>query len=296
MRVLVIGGSGLVGAHVLAEAHARGHTTLGTYRTHPVQGLEALDLADASATATLLDQWHPDAVVHAAGWTWVDGCESDPARAMRENAEQPAMLAALCAQRGIRIAYCSSSYVFDGNAGPYRETNQAHPINMYGRSKLAGEQSVQAAAGSLALICRLICVWGHEPQRKNFVYQVLRAIEQNQPMRIPSDQCGNPTWAGDVAAWLFELLETGTSGVWHLAGPHPEWTRIQWAGAITEGLRTVHPELTPAINHWSTTACPTAELRQPALRPLQAGMSCEKIQSLAPRHLREPQALDVILR
>jgi len=97
MRVLVIGGSGLVGAHVLAEAHARGHTTLGTYRAHPVQGLEALDLADANATATLLDQWHPDAVVHAAGWTWVDGCESDPARATRENAEQPAMLAALCA-------------------------------------------------------------------------------------------------------------------------------------------------------------------------------------------------------
>jgi len=155
---------------------------------------------------------------------------------------------------------------------------------------------VQAAAGDLALICRLICVWGREEQRKNFVYQVLRSIEQNQPMRIPSDQCGNPTWAGGVAAWLLDLIEAHEKGVWHLGGPHPEWTRPQWTEAIVDGLRTAQPSLASRISHWTYTACPTTELGQPALRPLQAGMNCEKIQSLGARHLREPQALDVIFR
>lgn len=292
MRLLVIGGSGLVGTHLLAEAQKRGHPTLGTYRSHPAPGLEPLDLADAAATPALLDRWQPTAVVHAAGWTWVDGCENDPARAMRENTEQPGRLAILCAQRGIRLAYCSSSYVFDGTAGPYRETTVPHPINAYGRSKLAGEQAVQEAAGDLALVARLICVWGRETQGKNFVYQVLRAVRERRAMSIPSDQCGNPTWAGDIAAWLISLLETSSGGVWHLGGPHPEWTRVQWLEAILEGLRTSRPDLASAINQWSYTARATMTLGQPALRPLQAGMCCEKILAQLPRHLRQPHALE----
>ena len=291
MRVLVIGGSGLVGAYVLAEAQARGHDALGTFRGHPAAGLEALDLADASGTAELLDRWRPNAVVHAAGWSWVDGCEADPVRALRENAEQPAMLAALCARRGIRLVYCSTSYVFDGHAGPYRETDQPSPINVYGRSKLAGEQAVQAAAGDLAIIVRLICVWGCEPQKKNFVYQVIRAVAEGRSMKIPSNQCGNPTWAGDIAAWTLDLLEANASGVWHLGGPNPAWTRVQWLGAILAGLRSTFPDLVHALDRWKYVPVATDALEQPALRPLRAGMLCAKIQIASPRSPRAPQAL-----
>ena len=104
MRILVIGGSGLVGSHVLSEATARGHQVTGTYRNFPLPGLVPLDLADTTATQELLLATNPDWVVHAAGWTWVDGCESDPERAHRENCDQPAAVARLCRERGCRFA------------------------------------------------------------------------------------------------------------------------------------------------------------------------------------------------
>jgi dTDP-4-dehydrorhamnose reductase len=287
VRILVIGGSGLVGSHVLGEARSRGHDVAGTYRNHPVEGLSRLDLDDEVATRRLIDGFRPDWVVHAAGWTWVDGCESDPVRAMRENAEQPGRLARICAERGIRIAYFSTSYVFDGVKGGYTENDVPAPINAYARSKLAGEQAVRAGAGELALVPRVICVWGRESQKKNFAYQVIKAVTDGRPMQIPSDQCGNPTWAGDIAAWLVDLMEAGETGSWHLAGDHGEWTREHWLRAILDGLNS-DPAFAPKINAWRYTALPTATLLQPAQRPVLAGMNCSLVQRRFPRSVKEP--------
>ena len=142
MRLLVIGASGLVGSHLLAEARSRQIEAVGTYRTHPNGGLVPLDLADTHGAISLLDRLEPTAVIHAAGWTWADGCERDPARSFRENTEQPGKIAQLCAERGIRMVYISSSYVFDGCNGPYTEDAVTRPINVYGQSKRAGEEAV----------------------------------------------------------------------------------------------------------------------------------------------------------
>ena len=122
MKILVIGASGLVGSHVRAEALARGHEVLGTYRKFPTPNLVHLDLANESQARALLESFRPEWVVHAAGWTWVDGCEKDPDRAMRENCEQPVMVARLCKEIGIRMVYFSTHYVFDGSRGPYSES------------------------------------------------------------------------------------------------------------------------------------------------------------------------------
>ena len=269
MKILVIGGSGLIGSHVLRAAGAAGHAATGTYREFPQPGLVALEGADMAAATALLNRETPDAVVHAAGWTWVDGCEDNPNRAFAENAAQPAQLAALCHARNIRFAWFSSSYIFDGHAGPYTETAPANPINVYGRSKWEGEQRVQAACAGEALIARVICVYGAEPRGKNFAGQVWRALREGQTLTLPADQCGNPSYAGDIARWLVALLEQRECGVWHLAGPWPDCTRPQWAEKLVSAFAAAgvapHPNFT-------IKTLPTSELKQRALRPLRAGM------------------------
>lgn len=292
MRILVIGASGLVGSHVLAEAKSRGHELTGTFRNYPVAELTKLDLADQSATDDLLAVLKPDWVVHAAGWTWVDGCEKDPARAMRENCEQPAAVAGLCRKHGCRFAYFSTSYIFDGTKGPYTETDRPNPVNVYARSKWEGEQRVQEALGGEALIPRVICVWGREAQQKNFAYQVIKALREGRTMRLPSDQIGNPSWAGDLAWWLLELMEHGERGVWNLAGDQMNCTRVEWFCAIRNQARALG--LVPTSSDAAYEAVATNVLGQPALRPLHAGVSIDRISQRFPRKTRRPQDLAVL--
>ena len=293
MRILVIGGSGLVGSHLVAEAAARQHGVTGTYRKFPTPGLLHLDLADTAATRQLLAEVKPDWVVHAAGWTWVDGCEGDSARARRENCEQPIQLAQLCQEQRSRFAYVSTTYVFDGLSGPYHESDQPNPINVYAQTKWAAEQQIQAVLGGQALIPRVICVWGREAQQKNFVYQTLKALREGRLSRLPADQIGNPTWAGDIAAWFVGLMELGESGVWNLAGDQENCTRVAWFCAIRDAARRLG--LVPTGTETGYEAITTGALKQPALRPLHCGARIQRIQARLPRQPRTPDDLSVLI-
>lgn len=277
MKILVVGGSGLIGSHVLKAAQAAGHIVVGTYCRHPQPDLVHLDCADDKAVDALLRNQKPDAVIHAAGWTWVDGCEDDPGRAFAENAEQSVRLAKSCQELGCRFVYFSSSYVFDGEAGPYTEDAKPHPINVYGRSKLQAEQGIEKASRGEALLPRMICVYGMETQRKNFACQVLRAMEGGHTLFLPDDQCGNPTYAKDVARWLMQLLECHATGVWHLAGAWPDCTRVAWAQRLVNAFQVAgirrHPK-------FSIKAVSSAQLKQRALRPLRAGLLTPKADTL----------------
>jgi dTDP-4-dehydrorhamnose reductase len=281
MKVLVIGASGLVGSSVLASAVQRGHSVTGTSRTNLLPGLSTLDCGDISAVEQLIRSTRPDAVVYSAGWTWVDGCEDDPARAHEENAHQPERVARLCHQHQIRFVYFSSSYVFDGNDGPYNESALPNPINVYACAKLDGERLIAEATSGDALIARLICVYGPEARPRNFAFQVLQAMREGKPMVLPSDQCGNPTYAGDVARWVLDLMERGQSGIWHLGGPWPTCTRPEWAEMLVSAFRGLGIEAQPGF---SIAAVPTSELKQRALRPLRAGMISNRAspEALAP--------------
>jgi len=279
VKLLVIGGSGLIGSHVLRAARENEHEAVGTYRSHAEPGLVHLDCADHTAAEALIGREKPDVVVHAAGWTWVDGCEDDPQRAFAENAEQPAAIAAKCQQAGCRFVYFSTSYVFDGKAGPYAEDATPNPINVYGRSKLQAEQQIIADHAE-ALIGRVVWVYGAEAQGKNLGYQVRRAMEQGNTLRVPSDQRGNPSYAGDIARWLVTLLERRVTGIWHLAGPEANCARAEWArqlvGAFEAAGVQPHPQF--VIEEIST-----AELKQRAPRPLRGGLLTPKADGLGLR-------------
>jgi dTDP-4-dehydrorhamnose reductase len=284
MRVLIVGASGLIGSHLMGAAGVRCIEGVGTYRHHPKDGLIRLDLADQPATERLLDSVRPDWVVHAAGWTWVDGCEKDPARAVDENCTQPVRLARACRDRGIRFGYLSTTYIFDGESGPYSEDAIPRPINEYGRSKWSAECRLQEVLDGRALIFRTICVWGFEEQQKNFVYQVIKELKKGRTMRLPADQLGNPTWAGDVADWVIQLIKSSESGVWNLASSFSSVSRVEWFRAIRDAL--VGTGQMPIGLNSGYEACITADLLVSAPRPLQASADVRKIMSRFPKSCR----------
>jgi dTDP-4-dehydrorhamnose reductase len=263
MRLLVAGASGLVGWNLRRTALDRGHEVLGTYATFPLTGLQPLEIGDEAAAENLLQEFKPDAVACCSAWSWVDGCQRDPARAFRENAEKPARLARLSFKMNARFLYYSSSYVFDGQAGPYPEDAPAHPISIYGESKWKGEEMIREATQDEGLIVRTMGVYGEEPQRKNFVYTVARMLGEGKPMRLPSNQFGNASHAGDMAETVLSLLDRKASGIWNVAGPEPELSRKDFALRIASAY---------GLDASLLEFVPTESLGQEAPRPRQGGL------------------------
>jgi len=284
MRLLVVGASGLVGGHVLQAATQAGDVALGVARQASDTVL-ACAMEDLVAMERLLREFAPETVLCSAGFTWADGCEADPARSRRENFENPVVLAALCHRLGIRFAYYSSSYVFDGREGAYAESAPVSPLNAYGRDKAAAESRLAEVTDGEALVLRLIHVWGAELKGKNFAYQVRQANLDGAALFASRDHLGNPTWAGDVAAWSLELCRRQQRGLWHLAGDRPRLSRREWAEEILDGLSALG---CPRRARLADGPMPAASATP---RPLSAGLDTSKIQAFAPRPCRKPADL-----
>jgi dTDP-4-dehydrorhamnose reductase len=267
MKLLVVGASGLVGWNLSQAAKSAGHQVIGTFRSHALAGLLSFDSKDRDSFAKLVHEVSPDALFYCAGWSWVDGCEGDPDRAHFENAECPALAAKCANEIGCHFIYFSTSYVFDGRAGPYDETGQPRPLSVYGASKLAGEESVLTHTSGRALIARTMGVYGLEPQQKNFVYHVRRELAARRRLRVPNDQFGNTTFAPDLAKMALELGVRRESGIWNLAGANPLVRRSDFALEIAAAY-SLPAEFIDEVE--------TSRLRQPAQRPLQGGLRIEK--------------------
>ena len=284
MRLLVVGASGLVGGHVLAEATRAGDVAVGVAR-QASGNVRSGAMQDLAAMERLLGEHAPEVVLCSAGFTWADGCEADPARSRRENLENPVALATLCHRLGGRFAYYSSSYVFDGREGAYAETAPVSPINAYGRDKAEAEIRLAEATDGEALILRLIHVWGVELKGKNFAYQVRQANHDGATLYASRAHLGNPTWAGDIAAWTLDLCRRQQRGLWHLAGDRPHLSRREWAEEILDGLAALGSRRRARLADGPTPAASATP------RPLSAGLDTSKIQAFAPRSCRPPADL-----
>ena len=188
----------------------------------PVRGLAhaELDVADAAAVRARLEAERPAGVLNAAAFTAVDRCEREPEVAARGNAEAPAALARACLAVGARLVHVSTDYVFDGSGSrPYREDDPTGPRSRYGATKLAGERAVLTASPDF-LVVRTSWVFG---RGRNFIAAILdqaakrRTGEASGPLRVVGDQQGRPTYAVDLAAAIWRLVELGASGLYHVA-------------------------------------------------------------------------------
>jgi dTDP-4-dehydrorhamnose reductase len=202
-RLLVTGAGGQLGRDVVAHATAEGDDVFAFTRAE-------LDMGDRDAVQAAIVAARPDVVVNAAAWTAVDACESDPARAMRDNADSVQWVREACDTVGAQLVHVSTDYVFDGMLDrAYREDDATNPLSVYGRSKLAGE----LAAGPDATIVRTSWVCGEHGA--NMVKTVLRFMFERPTLSFVADQRGCPTFTADLAPLLRRLGTGGFAGVYH---------------------------------------------------------------------------------
>lgn len=205
----------------------------------------------------------PDVIVHAAALTDVDQCERDPAAAFRVNGDGTLRVVREAARIGARLVYISTDYVFDGTKrSPYWEEDATAPLNVYGRSKLAGEQRViEAATG---LIVRTSWVYGEG--RANFVTNVLEWARSQSELRLVNDKAGSPTSANDLARAVGHLIAVGAAGVYHVSG-RGGCTWVEYGREILR-LSGLERSIIPIS---------FAELGRPADRPAYTVLSTEKL-------------------
>jgi len=205
MKVLVTGAGGQLARALAAQAPA--HCTVSALTR------AELDIADARAVAAAVDALRPEIIVNAAAYTAVDRAESEPDRAFRVNRDGTARLAEAAARIGARFVHFSTDYVFDGRSGlAYRPEDSAAPLNVYGTSKLAGEEAVRAS-GARALIVR--SAWLYSTHGANFLTTMLRMLNARREVRVVADQVGTPTSTLSLAGAAWGLVEANASGLVH---------------------------------------------------------------------------------
>jgi dTDP-4-dehydrorhamnose reductase len=208
MRLLVTGAAGMLGTDVVAAAAA--HDVVGLARAD-------LDISDLDAVRAAVAHAHPDAVINCAAWTDVDAAEAAEAAATAINGAGAGHVARAAAEAGAFTVHVSTDYVFAGDAAtPYAEDAATGPIGAYGRSKLAGERAVAAAAPGAHAIVRTAWIFG--PHGKNFVDTMLRLGRERDALAVVDDQVGSPTYSGHLAPALVALAAARASGVFHLTG------------------------------------------------------------------------------
>ncbi|WP_241521056.1 dTDP-4-dehydrorhamnose reductase [Kineobactrum sediminis] len=173
-----------------------------------------LDISDAAAVESCLENHRPDWVLNAAAYTAVDRAESDEDQATAINATGAVNLAAACARIGCRMVHVSTDFVFSGEAAhPYTPSSPTHPLGAYGRSKLAGERAVQAALPG-AFIMRT--GWVYSRSDANFVNTMLRLMRERDSLAVVCDQVGTPTWARGLAEAIWAAVERPQlQGIYH---------------------------------------------------------------------------------
>jgi dTDP-4-dehydrorhamnose reductase len=202
--LLLTGGSGQLG-RALLEAF------VDTADTVVAPGRTVLDVADRESVLQVAGQVRPHTIVHAAAWTDVDGCETNPERAFCANALGTRHVAEAARLVGARVCYVSTDYVFDGTAGrPYTEWDPTNPVSAYGRSKRGGE--VELSPGDTVVRTSWLC----GRHGRNFVKTVLARAAAGEPLRVVDDQVGCPTFADDLAGMIRRLVVARLPGVFHV--------------------------------------------------------------------------------
>jgi len=241
-----------------------------------------INLSETQLIPKILQDLKPNLIVNASAYTAVDQAETEEELAMKINALAPGAMAKWARKSGSVLVHYSTDYVFDGTKGsPYTEEDTANPLNIYGRSKLAGEQAI-SQAGDAYLTFRTS--WVYSMHGNGFINKVLEWARKNKTLKIVSDQISNPTWSYDLANATYQLLSRDPEnltdmirekrGLYHLAGSGHA-SRYEWAQQILANDSNRTEQLVQTIEPVSSNEFPT-----PATRPLFSALDCSKFETV----------------
>lgn len=265
--ILLTGVSGQLGQELLETLAPLGRVVAPSHAE--------LDLADTDAIRATVRAAGPSVIVNAAAYTAVDKAEAEPAMAARINAAAPETLAAEAKRYGALLIHYSTDYVFDGlRTTPYTEADTTHPLSVYGRTKLEGEQAI-AASGCRHLILRTS--WVYSARRSNFVLTMLKLARERSELAVVADQVGSPTWARALARATTTILQqiaagNSCSGLYHLTASGSA-SRYELVRQIIELARAGNQNTAWA----SLREAKTADFPLPAARPPYSVLDNTKI-------------------
>ena len=241
-------------------------------------GRPGLDLCNAATIKRAMTDFQPDVIINSAAYTAVDKAEREQDAAFALNRTGAGLLAEEAAKRGAAIIHISTDYVFDGRkSAPYVETDAVAPQNVYGHSKLQGEQVVRQMNPE-HVIART--AWVYSATGANFVKTMLRLAGERDSLRVVDDQIGSPTYAPHLAKALLEIARKvrhaphdGQWGTYHLAGLGD----VSWCGFAREVFRVSAELGGPSA---SVTPISTADYPTPAARPKNSRLDCSKAEQM----------------
>lgn len=243
MKILVTGVNGQLGRDVALEASGRGYLTIGSGSGPAYKGDDAvrglpylqLDITDGEAVEKALKELNPDCVIHCSAWTAVDAAENaeNRDRVFTLNVKGPENIAKACRGVGAKLIYLSTDYVFNGTGTvPWKPDDKCFaPLNVYGASKLEGENAV-AAHMDRFFIVRIAWVFGKNG--KNFIRTMINVGKTHDTVRVVCDQIGTPTYTADLARLLLDMSETEKYGYYHVTN---EGGYISWYDFCCEFYR-----------------------------------------------------------
>lgn len=284
-RILITGHRGQLGSDLMSYFSDRGQ----------VAGVDLpeLDITNRAAVRNLVTLLRPSAVIHAAAYTDVDGCESNEGQAMAVNADGTENIAKACREVGAVMVYYSTDYVFDGRKPtPYVEEDTPDPKTAYGRSKLAGEERVRSIVDN-HVIMRIAWVYG--ANGRNFVKTIVRLGREYEdkvnrklpasPLQVVNDQIGNPTCTTDIVRQTEQILQNGLYGLFHSSSESP----VSWF----DFTQAVFEELKMMVD---VRPCTTEEFKRPAPRPANSALENARLKEARINVMRDyREALNAFL-
>lgn len=280
MKIILFGRNGQLGREL--------QSVLAPFGEVIASSRNELDLKDSSALESFIRLHKPNIMINASAYTAVDSAEQESELAYQINDTAPRIMAQLAHELNSAFIHVSTDYVFDGALGrPYTESDTPNPLNVYGESKLAGEESIQKAGGAYLI---LRTSWVYSMNGNNFVTKLLQWARKTPDLKVVDDQIGNPTSARALAEIISQLLAKAgdelfnffekNAGLYHLAG-RGYASRFDLAKEII----ALKPDLTVSLQ-----PARTADFPAPAQRPLFSALDCALFESTFGLRLPEWQS------
>jgi dTDP-4-dehydrorhamnose reductase len=274
MRILVTGSNGLLGQKLIKLLSNKSDiellaTSKGANRVSNKEGYryQSLNITNQQEVNTIFDAFKPTAVINTAAMTNVDSCEDDKELCWDLNVNAVKYLIEASKKHNTHLIHLSTDFVFDGEAGPYKETDQPNPLSYYGKSKYEAEKLIQASDIKWA-IARTIIVYGvaENMSRSNIVLWAKDALAKGNPLTIVDDQFRSPTLAEDLAMGCWLIAEKQAEGIYHLSGKD-NLSVLDLVYAVADFYGHDKSNITPISS---------ASLNQRAKRPPKTGFILDK--------------------